>query len=184
MYYENQKVMTPKGKGTIVYIEDDFVSVELDNGAEMDFTTADLSAEIEEKVVEEKEFEWLATPAGSRLHASVALDIMTARADGILQERFEVLKGHLRHISSALGKKNCEEILKIRAYVLDRGEENCPLKAIRQDWKRELFLYALFMGSHPSTLANLEKEEIRERFAIEMGNYLKVQSGDRTVLIG
>lgn len=171
MYSEGQEVMTPRGKGVIVYVEDDFVSVELSNGAEMDFNASDISNKIENDVAEDNDNDFLTAPNGQRIHVSVFMEIMAARGDSVLVERSEVLKGQLRYINDSLGKKRVAEIEKVRNYVNQVDENKTfPLNVIKkeQDWKKDLFLLSLFLGSPPSTLHTLEREDIRKRFEGEL----------------
>lgn len=175
MFLENQEVMTPRGKGHIVYIEDDFVSVELTNGAEMDFDVSDLSADIVETNTGDREFDYLNISEDKRVRTATVIEIMSARADSIMSERHDVLKGHLRHISGALGKKNTREILKVFDYVEAEDVFDFPLHMLHQEWKQELFLYALFLGGPPSTLSNLEKDAIKQRYLDELNGFLSYE---------
>src|SRR5690625_515419 len=180
MFSEGQDVTTPRGEGRIVYIDDDIVFVELTNGAEMDFSLSDISAELEEEVLPDEDQEHMILKDATRIHASAVIEIMRARADGIMQERDQVLKGQLRQISRALGRASVRGLQKVMLYSREDGPEGCPVLAIEgwdEEWKRELFLYALFLGSPPSTLATLENDEIRERFASEVRSYRGRQSG-------
>lgn len=171
---EGQTVSTPKGRGTVVYVEDDFVVVELSNGVEMDFSSSDIAPFVEGERNQEAAN---AAGTGQSTKVDVVLNAVLAgmldRIPRIVEPKGDITDEQCAQVFENLGTLAMATIERLGEQAVAMAPETafCLAPAEGEAFPK-LLLCAMVVGEPPSRLVKMSPTQLQLRYYANLGEAL------------